>query len=258
MASWVMMSRVESRAPAALGLVLGRRGLVDFFRGGAVGLILVGGVAGAMFVAGWLVPVPPGSTGLARPGTTLYVTGVLLLAAFLEEIVVRGYPFQVLAEAGGPTVAVGATAVIFGGLHFANPGVGWTAIVNTILAGILLGILYWKTLSLWFVTGTHVAWNWTMGVAIGLPVSGLDVSGSRDAVRVAGPDILTGGEYGPEGGLLLGFATLIGILWVIRTPRLSRDPAVLALSPLPASRIRRTESSGDAAGASARTEPEAT
>ncbi len=41
-----------------------------------------------------------------------------------------------------------------------------------------------------------------MGFFLGLPVSGLTVPASVLTARVRGPIWLTGGEYGPEGGLL--------------------------------------------------------
>ena len=232
LATWVMMSAVESRPPASLGLVLSARAARDGSTGFLFGFALVSAVPLAMAAAGWLHlsgRAPGTATAL---GSTLYVTVLLVLAALFEEVAVRGYAFQVLARARGPAVAIVSTALVFAGLHAANPGVGWAAIGNTLLAGILLGILYWRTLSLWWVTGTHFAWNWTMGVAVGLPVSGLDVGAPVVGVMTGGPSILTGGDYGPEAGLLLTLATLGGIVWAVRTPRLSRDPAVVTLGPM--------------------------
>ncbi len=230
--AWVMMSGVESRTPASLGIAATPRGARDFAWGFGFGFVLVAAIVGAMALAGWLSVSDRALSGIAASGSMLYVTVLLILAAFFEELAIRGYPFQLLARAGGPAVAIGATSLVFAGLHAANPGVGWAAIGNTLLAGILLGLLYWKTLSLWLVTGTHFAWNWTMGVAAGLPVSGLNVGPPVMGVTADGPALWTGGEYGPEGGLLLTLATLAGIAWTARTPRLSRDPAVLALGPL--------------------------
>jgi membrane protease YdiL (CAAX protease family) len=232
LASWVMMSSVESRPPASLGLVVNARAARDGAAGFVFGFAVVSVVPLAMAAAGWLQlsgRIPATATVL---WSTLYVTILLAVAALFEEIAVRGYAFQVLARARGPAVAIVSTALVFAGLHAANPGVGWTAIGNTLLAGILLGILYWRTLSLWWVTGTHFAWNWTMGVAVGLPVSGLDVGAPVVGVTAGGPGLLTGGDYGPEAGLLLTLATLCGIVWAVRTPRLSRDPEVLALGPM--------------------------
>jgi hypothetical protein len=232
LATWVMMSGVESRSPVALGLAVSRRSAVDLARGLGIGLALIGSVVGAMFVAGWVTVAANGSPIPTSLGSLLYVTLLLLVAAFFEELAVRGYPLQVLARATGPGVAVGATSIIFAALHGANPGVGRTAIVNTLLAGILLGILYWRTLSLWLVTGAHFAWNWTMGVGAGLPVSGLDVGSPLVRIHVEGPRLWTGGAYGPEASLLLSAVTLLGIGWAARSRRLSRDPAVLARGPL--------------------------
>jgi membrane protease YdiL (CAAX protease family) len=228
-----MMSKVESRSPAALGLLPGRRASRDVLLGAGIGMCLVGVVCLAMLGAGWIESpafAPNPTRWILR---AMEVTGVVLVAAFTEELAVRGYPFQVLAENLGPVGATVLTATLFALLHGWNPGVGWIALGNTFLAGILLGIMYWRTLSLWLVTGAHFAWNWTMGVAVGLPVSGVhfDLPGPR--VRALGPASLTGGAYGPEGGWLLGLVTLAGIVWMARTPLLSRDPEVVALGPLP-------------------------
>lgn len=232
LASWVMMSGVESRPPASLGFLWSIRGAQDSVRGFLLGFFVVSAVLVAMALAGWLHLSGSTPTGGPVLGSVLYVTVLLTLAALFEEVAVRGYAFQLVARARGPAVAVGSTALVFAGLHGANPGVGWVAIGNTLLAGILLGILYWRTLSLWWITGAHLAWNWTMGVGAGLPVSGLDVGAPLVGVTANGPSLLTGGDYGPEAGLLLTLATLVGIIWTVRTPRLSRDPAVVALSPL--------------------------
>ncbi len=230
-ASWVMMSAVESIAPAS------RRGLRDFALGCTVGLVLMTSVGAALAGARWLWLYPAWSGWSGTAGVSLYLTTLLLIAAFVEELLLRGYPFQVLAEAAGPHVAVGVTALVFAALHAGNPGTSPIALCNTFLAGILLGWMVWRTLSLWLVTGAHFAWNWVMGVGLGLPVSGIDLRSPILESRVVGPAWLTGGAYGPEGGLLLTAVALAGIAWTARTPRLSPDPGVLALGPLPASRL---------------------
>lgn len=232
LASWVMMSAVESRPPASLGLAISPRAVRDWIGGSVLGFALVFVVVAVMAAASWVRISSPGAGESAASGSLVYVTAVLVLAAFFEEVAIRGYAFQVLARARGPAVAIGVTALVFAALHGANPGVGRVALANTLLAGILLGILYWKTWSLWYVTGVHFAWNWTMGVGIGLPVSGLELGAPLIVGTATGPPLLTGGEYGPEAGLLLASVTLLGIVWTVRTPRLSRDPAVLAMAPI--------------------------
>jgi len=46
-------------------------------------------------------------------GATAYVNAVLILAAAVEELAVRGHPLQVLARARVLAVAIGATALVF-------------------------------------------------------------------------------------------------------------------------------------------------
>jgi membrane protease YdiL (CAAX protease family) len=239
-----MMSGVESRPPAAVGLAASPRSGRDLARGFVFGTVLIALLCVLMLAAGWVDLPERDASGMQAFSSVLHVTVLLSLAALFEELAVRGYAFQVLARAHGSVFAIGFTSVVFAALHGANPGVGWTAIGNTLLAGILLGILYWRTLSLWWVTGAHLAWNWAMGVVAGLPVSGLDVGGSLVGFTVVGPGVWTGGEYGPEAGLLLTLVTLAGIAWAVRSPRLSRDPAVLAMGPLvdPTAGSRRIES----------------
>jgi membrane protease YdiL (CAAX protease family) len=127
---------------------------------------------------------------------------IFAVPAAAEEAMLRGYPLQALAEAWGSPRAVGATAVAFGLLHMWNPGVGWLETVNVGLAGLLLGVVYVRTLSLWWATGVHLGWNWSHGYAADVSVSGLDVV---DAPLyqgvVSGPGWLSGGAFGPEGTL---------------------------------------------------------
>lgn len=235
-ASWVMMSAVESRPLAAIGLVPANF-VADTVSGVAVGGSIVSVVLVVLALTGALRwsfdPAPPA----VWAGVVVRTALILGLAAFLEEILFRGYALQVMAEARGPAVAIGLSAVVFGLAHAANPGVGILALFNTGLAGILLGILYWRTFSIWLVTGAHLGWNAVMGLAADLPVSGLVLEAPVLRASVSGPEIWTGGSYGPEGGLALTLVTLVGITWAARTPRLRRTPTVLALNPLPGMRV---------------------
>jgi len=235
-ASWVMMSAVESRSLAALGLVPADF-IVDSARGLAMGGLLVAGALGVLAITGALrwefVPVGPAVLVVSISKTAL----ILGLAAFLEEVLFRGYALQLMGEALGPVVGIGLNAIAFGAAHAANPGVGRLALLNTALAGILLGIMYWRTFSIWLVTGVHLGWNGVMSLAADLPVSGLVLGSPAVRATVTGPEIWTGGSYGPEGGLALTLVTFAGIAWAIRTPRLWRAPSVLALHPLPEMRL---------------------
>jgi uncharacterized protein len=231
LASWVMMSCVESRPLAALGLCA-RSAARELARGVLVGAAIIGLLFALFALLGWIQWEPPAG-GLGAPYRALLETSLFLgLAALLEELLFRGYPFQVLAERFGPVVAIGATGVGFAAAHAANPGAGAVALANTALAGILLGVLYWRTFSLWVTTGAHFGWNATMSLLADLPVSGLEVPGPVFRATLTGPEILTGGAYGPEGGLALLAVLAPAIGWSARSRLLRRDETVLSLDPL--------------------------
>lgn len=243
-ASWVMMTRVERRPLAALGLPVDRLAAASFGRGALLGLILIGSSIAVMVLIGAVAWTRAPSTPAGAAGTLLELSAFLVVAALTEELLLRGYPFQVIAEAVGGVAAVGVTAVVFALLHALNPHVSVVGLINILLAGLLLGAAFWRTLSLWFAAGVHFGWNWTMGIAADLPVSGMDGSvpgfsldtPGIDAV-VRGARAVTGGPFGPEGSWLVTGATLAGLLWLATSRRVRPALRVLALRP-PAIRRR--------------------
>ena len=145
---------------------------------------------------------------------------VFVLAAAAEEVVFRGYPLQTLTRAKLAWLGVLLTAVPFAAVHLNNPNSarGFT-VVNTVLAGIWLAIAYLRTGSLWFPLGIHWAWNWMQAAILGVPVSGINRLTPAPLLHAAnqGPDWLTGGAYGLEGGLACTVALLVSMLVVWRT-----------------------------------------
>ncbi len=178
--------------------------------GTAMGLIPIAVPSALLLLAGQLdaVPAEPGSwwSATALSGANLFS------AAFGEELLLRGYIFAVLREAVGSKWTLISTSIVFGLLHVANPGSDAQSILIVMLAGFFLGAVFLATRSLWAATMAHFAWNWFMAAGLHSPVSGLPVSTPGYRVVDSGPDWLTGGSWGPEGGLgaALGmFAMLI-------------------------------------------------
>lgn len=219
-ATWALTVGIDGRPLSALGLRGGRTGLAELGYGTLAGFAIIGAVIVALAVPGWVSWTAPGGAA-AIAGVKVSV--LLLGAAFAEELLFRGYPFRVLQVRFGPVPAVAGTSVAFGLMHGANPGVTALALGNIILAGVLLGVVYWRTGSLWFVTGVHFGWNWAMA-ASGLPVSGLDVPVSGLEAAVTGPALWTGGAFGPEGALLVTFVTVLGTVWLWRVAALRDRP----------------------------------
>ncbi len=237
-ASWFMMEGVEHKPLAALGLPVDRLVPSSFGRGALLGVSLMGLVVLVMVASGALAWAREPSSAGRAVAAFLELSAFLAVAAFAEELLLRGYPLQVIAEAFGGPAAVLLTAVVFAGLHALNPHVSPLALVNIALAGILLGAALWRTMSLWFVTGVHFGWNWMMGVAADLPVSGvddavpgfsLDTPGIEPVLR--GSSSLTGGSFGPEASWVVTGVTLAGIVWVATRKRPGPALRVLALGP---------------------------
>lgn len=216
-ASWVLTRRFEGRSLGTLGLRTGPLGLRDLGAGTIAGVLIMGGVVLAMVGLRWVSWGPTSEPG-SPIGTALSLGGLLLGAAFVEELLFRGYAFQLLFRRFGPAVAIGLTSIAFGALHAWNPNFGAVPLLNIALAGVLLGVGYWRTGSVWFVTGVHLGWNWVMAVS-DLSVSGLALQMPRFDPTLSGPPTWTGGPFGPEGGLLVTLASVIGVAWMWRLGR---------------------------------------
>jgi len=99
---------------------------------------------------------------------------VLVVSASYEEILFRGYIFQSLIEGTNFWIAVVVFSLLFGAGHMGNVGVTVFTIAFTVIAGVFLGVIYFKTRALWMCIGVHFIWNWTMG-----PIFGMGVSDSK-------------------------------------------------------------------------------
>jgi membrane protease YdiL (CAAX protease family) len=143
----------------------------------------------------------------------------LAVAALAEEVAFRGYTFRRLIEAIGPVAATIVMSLLFALGHVLNPGATWASSLVTILAGVLLSIAWLRTHGLWLGWGLHFAWNASMGVLFGLPVSGITDFSSIVQTRAFGRPWLTGGDYGPEGAGFTVIVLLIGIVVLVRVTR---------------------------------------
>jgi uncharacterized protein len=142
-----------------------------------------------------------------------------LSAAIVEELIFRGLMFQVIQNWAGDWLALVVTSLFFGVAHLWNPEATlWSSFAITIEAGVLLGAAFLWRRNLWFVIGLHFAWNAIEGL-IGIPVSGHLIDGLY-TVKVNGPALLTGGDFGLEGSIVpILLSLLITIFMLIRAKR---------------------------------------
>ena len=183
----------------------------EAFLGALFGAVLVG-VADLLIIA---------STALHHvrsagfPWSELAI--VYVPAALHEELLFRGYLFQKV-RAWRRRFAIGVGAILFGSLHTIDRPV---ALVNLIIAGVLLALAYELFERLWFPIGLHLAWNLASGPILGYGVSGFLSETSLFAIAGNGRAWLTGGDFGLEGSIWAGMVELAGVfllLW-LRKPR---------------------------------------
>jgi len=156
------------------------------------------------------------------------VTATMVAVGLYEELLLRGYVLTNLAEGFtavlDPRAAVAAaltlSSVAFGLLHGRNPDADSLGLLTITLAGLLLGLGYVCTGRLALPVGLHTTWNLTH-VLLGLPVSGLRLGIRLVDTEVSGAELIHGGGFGPEGGVLGLAATLVGCLAVVGYGRLT-------------------------------------
>jgi hypothetical protein len=240
LAGWIVLARLDQRPPGALGFPVGRAAAVQSLTGTAVGGALIGFAVLLLFLSGSASFTSDGGS----PRDYLVFLGwtviFFAIAATFEEALFRGYPFQVLVEWIGVWPAVVVGSALFALVHGQNPSVTPLALLNIFLAGVLLSIAYLRTLSLWFATGVHLGWNWMMAGVLDFPVSGREFDTPIYSGVPDGPDIWTGGAFGPEAGIAGTIVLIAGTLWMMKSRMIRPTPETLSLGPLAEERVRRS------------------
>jgi membrane protease YdiL (CAAX protease family) len=168
-------------------------------------------LSGGLIITFWLVP--------RQFGMLAVDLLLLVVAALAEEVAFRGYPFQRLIDAIGPTLATIFASLVFAGMHMFNPSASRASFIVTVLSGCLLSVAYLRTRALWVSWGFHFAWNASMCVVFGLPVSGITQFSPIIQSDTVGPMWMTGGNYGPEASVVTTIVLLIGTFVVYRATR---------------------------------------
>lgn len=141
------------------------------------------------------------------------LTGLILFifVGLNEEIFARGYCMMVLKQTGKKWVPIIVSSAIFSAMHLGNPNVKILGLINIFLVGILFAYMVVKTNNIWMAIGYHITWNYFQGNVFGFPVSGLDSTGLY-GIRVLNDNLLTGGAFGPEAGIVASLVLMAGII----------------------------------------------
>ena len=228
---WLAGRFLDRRPFADFGFHLSGGWWLDLFFGMALGALLMTVIFLVELSFGWITVT--GTFQTLVPGTPFALTMLIPTTLFLcigvyEELLFRGYQLRNAAEGLNLPVVGPRNAVIlawvlssafFGYLHANNPNATLSSTFNVALAGVMLGLGYVLTGELAIPIGLHITWNFFQGSVFGFPVSGLGPVGATFlSTDQGGPELWTGGPFGPEAGLLGPAAMILGglliALWV--------------------------------------------
>ena len=227
---WLSGRFLDHRPFADFGLRLNKKWWQDLGFGLGLGILLIGGVFLIELAAGWVTISDTFHTANSESSFILKLIVFLILfvcVGFSEELNSRGYHLTNIAEgfnfkAIDPkysiVIAVFLSSILFGIFHLGSPGANLISIFIIFLMAILLGIAYVLTGRLAMPIGVHIAWNLFQGNVFGFPVSGTTFAAETVtffSIQQSGPELWTGGAFGPEGGLLGLLVIIAGIFLMV-------------------------------------------
>lgn len=205
LATWLIRKFIDRQSFKSLGFTwkgYSNEAGLGFF--GALAILGIGSLI--LVVSGYISFIS--ATFIINP--LLLEIVMMVVVAFVEELMFRGYLLNNLLQSVNKWIALVISSVLFALFHQANPDVTIFAIVNILLAGILLGLNYIFTRNLWFGICFHFAWNYFQGPVLGYDVSGLKLT-SVVQQTISGPEVWTGGPFGFEGSLLCPLLFVVAI-----------------------------------------------
>lgn len=227
---WLAARLLDRRPLTEFGLRLDRLWWRELGLGAALGAGLMLVVFVFQVAVGWVDVTATATDPASGPVGWLLLGALVQFGAIgvYEEVLTRGYQLtnfsQGLRGLLGPRLALLGgwliAGVLFGLLHLVNPGATKLSTLNIVVAGLFLGLGYLVTGRLGLPIGLHVSWNFFQGPVFGFPVSGISPGETTlFEITQGGPELLTGGAFGPEGGLIGLLALIAGsavLLWWAR------------------------------------------
>ncbi|MBL8062592.1 MAG: CPBP family intramembrane metalloprotease [Anaerolineales bacterium] len=214
---WAWLKWVEKRPFWTLGYEM-KDALTQYSRGFLIGAGMFAGAVGilALFGSVSFEQGDPTRQGIAAIGGVILVLIGWVVQGGAEEVLIRGWTLPVIGARYKPWLGLLISSLIFALLHGLNPGLSAIALINLALFGVFAGLYAMREGSMWGISALHSVWNWVQGNFFGFQVSGTDASGGTLInLMETGADWLTGGKFGPEGGLAVTIVLVVGIVIVL-------------------------------------------
>ncbi len=210
---WVWLKFFEKRPFWTLGYEA-KNALMQYGRGFLAGALMFGGAVAILAVTGGVVfeQGDPTQQGFAALGGVIIVLLGWIVQGGAEEVLIRGWVLPVIGARYKPWIGLLISSLIFALLHGLNPGLSVIALINLALFGLFAGLYAMREGSMWGISALHSVWNWVQGNFFGFEVSGTNAGGGTLLnLKETGADWLTGGAFGPEGGLAVTIVLVIAI-----------------------------------------------
>lgn len=213
---WLWLWLFEQRPPWTTGLEW-PRWLAKYLRGLLVGLLMFTAAIAILALFGALKRDTGGTSGLSALaiGSAIIVFGGWMVQGAAEELLTRGLVLPVFGVRFGAIAGILVSSILFMILHLLNANISPIALLNLFLFGVFAALFALFEGGLWGIFAIHSIWNWAQGNLFGFEVSGSEVGPAVIFdLSEAGPDWLTGGPFGPEGGLAVTTVLIISSLTV--------------------------------------------
>jgi len=220
---WGWLALVEKRGLRSIGLEW-TQALEKYGRGALIGLMMFVAAIGLAALPGYIVVdrVSVQTQGVMALGGVLLVMFGWVVQGAAEEAIARGWVLPTIGGRYHPLAGILISSVIFTAFHSFNPNLSPIAILNLFLFGLFTALYALTEGGLWGVFSLHSVWNWAQGNLFGFEVSGMaSPGGTLFNLRETGPDVITGGSFGPEGGLTVTAVLVISclVVWLMARRR---------------------------------------
>jgi membrane protease YdiL (CAAX protease family) len=213
---WVWLWLFERRSLWTTGME--RPFLRKYIRGLVFGLLMFSAVVALLALFDSVVtetPLAERFNPLTLVGALLIFSGWMVQGA-AEEVLARGFLLPVIGVRWGPWAGVFISSLFFAMWHLYNPNLSAISLLNLALFGLFAAMYALYEGGLWGIFAIHAIWNWAQGNLYGFSVSGIEIfDGMLFDLMEDGPDWLTGGLFGPEGGIVVTFVLIISsaLVW---------------------------------------------
>jgi membrane protease YdiL (CAAX protease family) len=215
---WVWLQLVSKRPFRTLGLEP-QHARQYALRGALMAGLMMAATAGLSIVRG--ATFAPGllqTMGLTALGIRLVSLVTYFVQGPAEEVLFRGWLLPVIGARYRPWIGVLVSSLIFSLAHAGTHGITLLGFLNLFLFGVFAAVYALAEGGVWGPGAWHAVWNWAMGDLLGFATDGTPHTGLLSSVRADGPEIISGGAFGLEGGLACTAVFLIAIaVIVVRT-----------------------------------------